>query len=86
MEMQQKKNQNLSKNSYLKLQWSENIYKHTLQAHTGMHTHNVVECSVCQGTILPYDNRVRDRIMCLTWGKYENNKFEVYFKICSLPV
>ena len=43
---------------------------HTQQAHThNTHTHRVVESSFCQGTILLYDNRVRDKIMCHKWGK-----------------
>ena len=48
----------------------QHIQTHTLQAHThNTHTHRVVESSFGQGTILLYDNRVRDKIMCLKWGK-----------------
>ena len=39
-------------------------HRYTQHTHNTL-THRVVESSFGQGTILLYDNRVRDKIMCL---------------------
>lgn len=70
MEMEQEKNKIFKKFVFKIITIWKHIQTHTLQAHThNTHTHRVVGSSFGQGTILLYDNRVRDKIMCLKWGK-----------------
>ena len=66
MEMEQEKNKIYKKIVFKIITIWQHIQTHTLQAHThNTHTPRVVESSFCQGTIFPYDNRVKDKLCVL---------------------